>query len=62
MHKLYPSRTETIWVLFDLRDLAACEMLHEQRAVWQEFSDVAPLGPDHMVLILFAGAALELVA
>ncbi len=55
-----PTDSACIWVLYDLTDPEACETLHKQRAVWREFSDLAPFGPDHMVLLLFPGAALEL--
>jgi hypothetical protein len=57
MHHLYPTKAESIWVLFDVRDRQACEHLHKQRAVWQELSDLAALGPDHMILMLFPGGA-----
>jgi hypothetical protein len=57
MHELYPSKPESIWVLYDLRGPEACSHLHEQRGLWQELSDLAALGPDHMILMLFPGGA-----
>jgi hypothetical protein len=59
MSQLYAPNAECIWVLYDLRNPEACEHLHEQRAAWQELSDLAALGPDHMILILFPGGAAD---
>jgi hypothetical protein len=59
MQELYPDHARAIWMLYDLRDPEACEHLHEQRATWQELSDLAALGPDHMILIIWPGAALR---
>lgn len=56
---LYPSKSKSIWVLYDLRDREACKHLHKQRGLWQELSDLAALGPDHMVLIIWPGAAVR---
>jgi hypothetical protein len=47
--------------LFDLRDAQACDLLHDLRWEWREFSDVAGFGPDFMILLLYPGAALELL-
>jgi hypothetical protein len=52
MQELYPTESVSIWVLYDLRDPEVCKHLHEQRATWQGLSDLAALGPDHMVLII----------
>ena len=59
MQQVYPNESESIWVLYDLRDPEACEHLHEQRGLWQELSDLAALGPDHMVLTIRPGAAVQ---
>jgi hypothetical protein len=55
--ELYPTTLECIWVLYDLRDPQTCEHLQKQRATWRELSDLAALGPDHKVLMLFACGA-----
>jgi hypothetical protein len=60
MQELYPTMPKSIWVLYDLRDPEQCQHLHEQRDLWQELSDLAALGPDHMVLILSSGGAAGL--
>lgn len=57
-HQVYSNRAKAIWVLYDLRDPKACQHLHEQRAVWQELSNLAALGPDHMILIIWLGSTL----
>lgn len=59
MGAVYPSNSKSIWILFDLRDPAACEHLHKQRALWREESDLAALGPDHIVLIIRPGTAVR---
>jgi hypothetical protein len=59
MQELYPSKSKSIWVLYDLRDPQACWHLHQQRATWQELSDLAAVGPDHIILIIWPGAALQ---
>ena len=56
---LYPNPARALWVLYDLRDRDACKHLHEQRALWQEQSDLAAVGPDHMVLIIRPGVAVR---
>lgn len=55
--QVYPNRAKGIWVLYDLRCPEACQHLHQQRATWQELSDLAAFGPDHMILILSPGGA-----
>jgi hypothetical protein len=57
-HQVYPDHAKGIWVLYDLRCPEACQQLHEQRVTWQELSDLAALGPDHMILIIWPGVAL----
>ncbi len=59
MEKVYSKVPRSIWVLYDLRDPEQCKHLHDQRGVWQELSDLAPLGPDYMVLIIGPDAALQ---
>lgn len=61
-HQLYPSDPECVHILVDLREPEGCDFIHEQRGIWQEYSDLAALGPDHMILILFPGGAQELAA
>jgi hypothetical protein len=48
-------------VLVDLREPEGCDFIHEQRGIQQHYSDLAGFGPDHMILILFPDAALELL-
>jgi hypothetical protein len=54
---LYASDPECIIILFDLREPQASEQVHHLRAVWQADSDLEALGPDHMIVFLFPGAA-----
>jgi hypothetical protein len=58
-HQVYPDHAKGIWVLYDLRCPEARHYLREQRATWQELSDLATLGPDHMVLMLSPGGAAD---
>jgi hypothetical protein len=57
----YTPDPECIYVLVDLREPEGCDFIHEQRGIQQHYSDLAGFGPDHMILILFPGAALELL-
>jgi hypothetical protein len=57
----YTPDSKCIHILVDLREPAGCEFVHQQRGVWQAYSDLAGFGPDHLILILFPGAALELL-
>jgi hypothetical protein len=57
----YTPDSKCIHILVDLRELAGCEFVHEQRGIQQQYSDLAGFGPYHMILILFHGAALELL-
>jgi hypothetical protein len=57
--QVYSNHDKGIWVLYDLRCPEACQHLHEQRATWQELSDLAALGPDHMILMLSPGGAAD---
>ena len=59
---LYPSSSECMVVLFDLRLPGAAERLHRERAVWQEQSDIEALDKDHFVLIVQAGGAQRLLS
>ena len=59
LNRLYPPMPKSIWVLYDLRSLEACNHLHEQRGFWQEESELAALGPDHMILIPSPGGAAK---
>jgi hypothetical protein len=56
-HQVFPNHDRAIWVLYDLRDPKQCQHLHEQRASWQELSDLAALGSNHMILLLSPGGA-----
>ncbi len=60
--QLYPSSSEGMVVIFDLRLPGAAERLHRERAVWQEESDIEALDKDHFVLIVQAGGARRLVS
>jgi hypothetical protein len=59
MQELYLNKPESsLWVLYDLRCPEACFHLHEQRATWQEGSDIEALDEDHLVLLIRPGIAL----
>jgi hypothetical protein len=58
---IYTQDPECILVLVNLREPEACDFVHRQRGIWQAYSDLAGFGPDHMILILFPGGALELL-
>jgi hypothetical protein len=49
-------------VLCDLREPDAVRFLHEARASFQERSDLAGFGPDHLILVIFPGGALGAAA
>ena len=58
--QLYPSSSECMLVLFDLRLPETTEWLHRERAAWQEHSDIETLDQDHFVLIVRPGGARRL--
>jgi hypothetical protein len=58
--QLYPSSSECIVVLFDLRLPRAAERLYRERAAWQDHSGIEPLDQDHSVLIVRPGGARRL--
>ena len=62
LEALYPSIPECLIVLFDLRDSKAVELLHRERATWQELSDIEALSEDCFTLILCPGGAQRLAA
>ena len=55
---LYPSSSECMVILFDVRLPGAAESLHGQRAAWQDRSDIEALDKDHFVLIVRTGGAV----
>lgn len=59
---LYPTQTEGIVILYDVRLPGAADRLHEGRAAWQECGDVEALDQNHYVLIIRPGGAREMVA
>ncbi len=59
---LPPTAPECIWVLCDLADPDAVRFVHDARALFQDRSDLAGFGPDHMILVLFPGGARRLPA
>ena len=48
--EFYPSNLRFTWVLFYLREPEGCEYPRAQRALWREFSDLAAVGLDHMIV------------
>jgi hypothetical protein len=58
--QLYPSSSECMVVLFDLRLPEAAERLHRERAAWQAQSDVEALDKDHFALTVRPGGAQRL--
>jgi len=62
LDELYRKTPRYIIVLFDLRDPEAVELLHRERATWQEFSDIQALSEDCFALILRLGGAQRLAA
>ncbi len=58
----YPEHETEVWVLCDLREPDAVRFIHSMRAAYQEHSDLAGFGPDHLILLIFPGGALEAAA
>ena len=56
--QVYPNNAKAIWMVYDLRYPEACQLLHEQRAAWQEHSDIEALDEDHFVLVIQLGAVV----
>ena len=53
----HKGRSPTLLILFDLRDPAAVERLHRERAGWQADSDIEALDEEHFVLLVYASEA-----
>jgi hypothetical protein len=52
------SRDEAdVRILFDLRIAGSADLLHRERSIWQERSDIEVLDEDHFVLIIRVGSA-----
>jgi hypothetical protein len=60
--EFYPESRESIWILFDLRNSEERRLFRALQSVWGEHSDVAELGPNHMILILYPGVPSERAA
>ena len=61
-HQLYPNNHECLIILFDLRNPEAVELLHRERATWQELSVIEALSEDCFALILRPCVAQRLAA
>src|SRR5215207_4669124 len=59
---LYPSSSQHIIVLFDLRLPGTAERLDRERAAWQAQSDVEALDENHFVLLVRPDGARRLAA
>ena len=57
---LYPSSSEYIIVLFDLRLPGTADRLDRERAAWQAQSDIEALDENHFVLLVRPGGARRL--
>jgi hypothetical protein len=57
----YPD-PESLVVVFDLREPDGPSELHNQRAIWAEYSDIEALDEHHFVLLIRPGGALEAAA
>ena len=59
---LYPSSSNYVLVLFDLRLPGTAHHLDRERAAWQAQSDIEALDENHVVLIVRPGGARRLAA
>ena len=57
---LYPDRRFYELAIYDVRIPGAAERLHNERAAWQEQSDIEALDQNHFVLIVQPGGARRL--
>ena len=57
---LYPSSSEYIVVLFDLRLPGTTDRLARERAAWHAQSDIEALDENHVVLLVWPGGARRL--
>lgn len=58
-HQVYPSSSECMVVLFDLRIPGAAERLGREHAAWRDSADVERLDAAHAVLVMRPGGALR---
>jgi hypothetical protein len=62
MRRVYTlDSTNSLLVLFDVRDDDARADLHRQRRGWRESADIEALDENHYVLHIHPGAARELL-
>jgi hypothetical protein len=59
---LYPSSSQYIIVLFDLRLPGTAQRLDRERAAWQAESDTESLDENHVALLVQPGGARRLAA
>ena len=59
---LYPSSSNYVLVLFNLRLPGTADRLERERAAWQAQSDIEVLGENHVVLLARPGGARRLAA
>jgi hypothetical protein len=57
-----PEGETEIRILFDLRIPGSTELIHRERAAWQEDSEIEALDSDHFVLIIRAAWRTRLAA
>ena len=59
---LYPSSSQYIIILFDLRLPGTAQRLDRERAAWQAQSDTESLDENHVALLVQPGGARRLAA
>jgi hypothetical protein len=57
--EFYPEVETEVRILFDLRIPGSAELIHRQRALWQERSDIEALDEDHFILVIRPGATVK---
>jgi hypothetical protein len=59
---VYPNREAYELVIFDVRIPDVAELLHRERAAWQEHGDIEALDEGHFVLVVRPGGLRRWVA
>jgi len=50
--EVYATDHEGAWIVCDLREPDSVRCVHELRAFFREHSDLAALGPEHLVVVI----------
>jgi hypothetical protein len=57
--EFYPKDETEVRMLFDLRIAGSVDLIHRERTVWQEQSDIRALNMEHVILVIRPSVAVR---